>query len=410
MRRATSFIIANVKGSRFLSTLSLRRATLDIKKTCKALLISIHALLAESDFIGPLIFSVQPHFYPRSPCGERRSHDFGSRVCKGFLSTLSLRRATSANIFFKLEIIFLSTLSLRRATFRHKKNLQGFINFYPRSPCGERLCILHHLQRQLFISIHALLAESDRLSIAFKSIICFISIHALLAESDMAFCMDCQKSTYFYPRSPCGERRQHPHLPRLLSRISIHALLAESDLSRAFYSLDIKNFYPRSPCGERLRHKKNLQGFINFYPRSPCGERHSERPETHQRDAISIHALLAESDLDTLADKPPFEHFYPRSPCGERRGSGVGNWPRVIFLSTLSLRRATLWIPLDDGSLYISIHALLAESDNHTGTGPTEKDNFYPRSPCGERQANAVDQILPGHISIHALLAESDRD
>ena len=34
--------------------------------------ISIHALLAESDFIGPLIFSVQPHFYPRSPCGERR--------------------------------------------------------------------------------------------------------------------------------------------------------------------------------------------------------------------------------------------------------------------------------------------------------------------------------------------------
>ena len=40
------------------------------------------------------------------------------------------------------------------------------------------------------------------------------------------------------------------------------------------------------------------------------------------------------------------------------------------------------------GNSYISIHALLAESD----------------------QANAVDQILPGHISIHALLAESDND
>ena len=38
-------------------------------------------------------------------------------------------------------------------------------------------------------------------------------------------------------------------------------------------------------------------------------------------------------------------------------------------------------------SIEISIHALLAESD----------------------QANAVDQIIPGHISIHALLAESDR-
>ena len=35
-------------------------------------------------------------------------------------------------------------------------------NFYPRSPCGERLWPAY-LQRQIeFISIHALLAESDR--------------------------------------------------------------------------------------------------------------------------------------------------------------------------------------------------------------------------------------------------------
>ena len=57
-----------------------------------------------------------------------------------------------------------------------------------------------------------------------------------------------------------------------------------------------------------------------------------------------------------------------------------------VFLSTLSLRRATKHI---------------------VGTSQVFQ-NFYPRSPCGERQANAVDQILPGHISIHALLAESD--
>ena len=57
-------------------------------------------------------------------------------------------------------------------------------HFYPRSPCGERLWPAY-LQRQIeFISIHALLAESD----------CIhgseiqphqISIHALLAESDL---------------------------------------------------------------------------------------------------------------------------------------------------------------------------------------------------------------------------------
>ena len=67
----------------------------------------------------------------------------------------------------------------------------------------------------------------------------------------MAFCMDCQKSTYFYPRSPCGERR-NGHISKARS----------------------ENFYPRSPCGERLHYDN-----YNLH----CVE-------------ISIHALLAESD------------------------------------------------------------------------------------------------------------------
>ena len=72
LRRATfnplkAFIILT-----FLSTLSLRRATIQNAGAHLHILISIHALLAESD-IGPLIFSVQP---------------------RKFLSTLSLRRAT----------------------------------------------------------------------------------------------------------------------------------------------------------------------------------------------------------------------------------------------------------------------------------------------------------------------------
>ena len=56
------------------------------------------------------------------------------------------------------------------------------------------------------------------------------------------------------------------------------------------------------------------------------------------------------------------------------------------FLSTLSLRRATAWYCLSAWRFDISIHALLAESDG--------------RGTC----AAATGQI----ISIHALLAESD--
>ena len=33
---------------------------------------------------------------------------------------------------------------------------------------------------------------------------------------------------------------------------------------------------------------------------------------------------------------------------------------------------------------------------------------FYPRSPCGERLKNTLRQIVDRGISIHALLAESD--
>ena len=83
-----------------------------------------------------------------------------------------------------------------------------------------------------------------------------------------------------------------------------------------------------------------------------------------QRWNISIHALLAESDstwkkanpnpkifLSTLSlrratvlRKVPLlgiKYFYPRSPCGERRDARPSCSGRIIFLSTLSLRRAT---------------------------------------------------------------------
>ena len=35
------------------------------------------------------------------------------------------------------------------------------INFYPRSPCGERRVTVLGIQHKVGISIHALLAESD---------------------------------------------------------------------------------------------------------------------------------------------------------------------------------------------------------------------------------------------------------
>ena len=125
------------------------------------ILISIHALLAESDETFIVLPKELYNFYPRSPCGERHILCVVSVQIGGFLSTLSLRRATREPTALRTpHHKFLSTLSLRRATREAKTNedrykflstlslrrattlrqlqfaLCGY--FYPRSPCGER--------------------------------------------------------------------------------------------------------------------------------------------------------------------------------------------------------------------------------------------------------------------------------
>ena len=79
-----------------------------------------------------------------------------------------------------------------------------------------------------------------------------------------------------------------------------------------------------------------------------------------------------------------------------------------LFLSTLSLRRATTNSTASCAATKISIHALLAESDIGTGCVALKTRDFYPRSPCGERPDLPQYPYILAEISIHALLAESD--
>ena len=83
----------------FQSTLSLRRATQEGTGACALGRISIHALLAESDPAGAGAAPFPPRdFNPRSPCGERRLILIDCVGTTGFQSTLSLRRATHSMI------------------------------------------------------------------------------------------------------------------------------------------------------------------------------------------------------------------------------------------------------------------------------------------------------------------------
>ena len=124
-------------------------------------------------------------------------------------------------------------------------------NFYPRSPCGERPYLQGEKQENQSISIHALLAESDKRAVR-GTMRAMISIHALLAESDRRGSTRTAKLCDFYPRSPCGERLVDVREIDGAIAISIHALLAESDGAVAGGIASFFDFYPRSPCGERL--------------------------------------------------------------------------------------------------------------------------------------------------------------
>ena len=105
------------------------------------------------------------NFYPRSPCGERQFYRRWTHHQSEFLSTLSLRRATPGKVkVVEPGFVFLSTLSLRRATLLLVSLICLPPDFYPRSPCGERLHFDNYNLHCVEISIHALLAESDSFS------------------------------------------------------------------------------------------------------------------------------------------------------------------------------------------------------------------------------------------------------
>ena len=208
--------------SRFLSTLSLRRATTEIWPVIAVITISIHALLAESDHDGRVNLLGFQNFYPRSPCGERRP----------------------------------SSKTVRRSRY-----------FYPRSPCGERRTGTTSAKMPQSISIHALLAESDvAVNVGTNSASLFLSTLSL------------RRATIPF--------RCAVHTGKFLSTLSLRRATTHA----YDWPSSVINFYPRSPCGERPERFCNALEHLHFYPRSPCGERQNKK-HCMQREIVFLSTL-----------------------------------------------------------------------------------------------------------------------
>ena len=146
-----------------------------------------------------------------------------------------------------------------------------------------------------------------------------ISIHALLAESD---CWRLEGA-------------------RLAPSISIHALLAESDRSTIRWGDVYSQFQSTLSLRRATWNRTTSVPFSLFQSTLSLRRATDFVPAISSLIEISIHALLAESDLDLGIYRFECRHFNPRSPCGERQDAWIG----------------------DGEVVQISIHALLAESD-----------------------------------------------
>ncbi len=215
--------------------------------------ISIHALRVEGDPGLELTINGDQDFYPRPPCGGRHTQNAYEGTTNIFLSTPSVWRATvSLWVSFTFSR-FLSTPSVWRATVE---------------PHNVRTCQL-------------------------------ISIHALRVEGDAAMVRNGNGEDYFYPRPPCGGRRQSRQTIAGTVPISIHALRVEGD------NITI-----------------NAAPGMDVFLSTPSVWRATYCTETVCMGyAISIHALRVEGDAGKGVGEGVPDDFYPRPPCGGRRGN-----------------------------------------------------------------------------------------
>ena len=234
-----------------------------------------------------------------------------------------------------------------------------------------------------------------------------ISIHAPRTGSDGVGGRKLHHLPHFNPRSPHGERPPtcgtsclcspfqstlpaRGATPRSFSTsegvgISIHAPRTGSDARSGMYHAPQWKFQSTLPArgATSATHQPPEDG--DFNPRSPHGERH-QRPHQPPEDG----------------------DFNPRSPHGERRGRDNSRRGRHAFQSTLPARGATpAAAPAAGGRRFQSTlparGATAASSACHS-----DKENFNPRSPHGERPPAAAPAAGEAGISIHAPRTGSD--
>ena len=244
--------------------------------------------------------------------------------------------------------------------------------------------------------------------------------------------MQSGPGTYFYPRSPRGERRIWKCHNDYLDRISIHAPREGSDDGVNYNMATQAAFLSTLPARGATYIQCRLGRLVAISIHAPR-EGSDVLPDVvgHGGLEISIHAPREGSDRRVVKNPQAGADFYPRSPRGERPAYSI----TMSALSLISIHApregsdsARRW---SHQSLPISIHAPREGSDQPTfvsffiispflstlpARGATCRDRiplrscgyFYPRSPRGERPRKPDGEGGYTVISIHAPREGSD--
>ena len=191
-------------------------------------------------------------------------------------------------------------------------------------------------------------------------------------------------SLYFYPRSPCGERPTAAEFVGIAGCISIHVPLAGNVpyiRLKLSYSITFLSTFPLRGTSRHVLHA--CHGGSEFLSTFPLRGTSQARPPGRPRGGISIHVPLA----------------------GNVQG-GSFKWAVECLIS--------IHVPLAGNVAfgeryaltgYISIHVPLAGNVSLFALTATQSQNFYPRSPCGERPMLLLISSGRASISIHVPLA-----
>ena len=102
-------------------------------------------------------------------------------------------------------------------------------------------------------------------------------------------------------------------------KVSIHALLAECDYIIKMYLTCRNSFNPRTPCGVRPQPAGNWKWYQRFQSTHSLRSATGAISKDEAFSNVSIHALLAECDQNSVFGVVVLKSFNPRTPCGVRR-------------------------------------------------------------------------------------------